>query len=68
VLRSGRRNCRRVDGIHTHMISSGNRTLFRRLPLAQSKEAEPMIKASTAISLFLALGAVALAKQTPVER
>jgi hypothetical protein len=36
--------------------------------LAQSKEAEPMIKASTAISLFLALGAVALAKQTPVER
>ena len=27
-----------------------------------------MIKALTAIALFLALGAVALAKQTPVER
>ena len=27
-----------------------------------------MIKASTAIALLLALGAVALAKQTPVER
>jgi hypothetical protein len=38
------------------------------LPLAQSKEAKPMIKALTAIALFLALGAVALAKQTPVER
>jgi hypothetical protein len=36
------------------------------LPLAQSKEAKPMIKALTAIALLLALGAVALAK--PVER
>jgi hypothetical protein len=38
------------------------------LPLAQSKEAKPMIKALTAIALLLALGAVALAKQTRVER
>jgi hypothetical protein len=38
------------------------------LPLAQSKEAKPMIKALTAIALLLALGAIALAKQTPVER
>jgi hypothetical protein len=38
------------------------------LALAQSKEAKPMIKAMTAIALLLALGAVALAKQTPVDR
>jgi hypothetical protein len=38
------------------------------LPLAQSKEAKPMIKALTAITLLLALGAVALANPTPVER
>jgi hypothetical protein len=50
------------------MSSARNSTLFRRLPLVQSKEAKPMIKASTAIALLLALGAVALAKQTPVER
>jgi predicted permease len=37
------------------------------LLLAQSKEAKPMIKALTAIALLLALGAAALAKQTPVE-
>jgi hypothetical protein len=38
------------------------------LPLAQSKEAKPIIKALTTIALLLALDAVAFAKQTPVER
>jgi hypothetical protein len=37
------------------------------LPLARSKEAKPVIKTLTAITLLLASGPVALAKHTQVE-
>ena len=51
------------------MSSAGNKRLFRRLPLAQSKEGEADDQSLDGHRIALAFsGAVALAKQTPVQR